>query len=171
MKHIRDKLGLSQAELAGLLEMPKGTLSVYELGKRNLNSRQLNTISEIELLLQEEHTIEPTAVISIKAAQSRAAMLNKMGERLEKVNFECIKLKRKLLELQSNYLKNQHLWTLITSLKAKTTKETQLMAYLSVLELQCLEKSERFGLDKQTELNYQISLLTKEQELLREIVG
>jgi len=45
------------------------------------------------------------------------------------------------------------------------------MAYLSVLELQCLEKSERFGLDKQTELNYQISLLTKEQELLQEIVA
>jgi len=171
MKHIRDKLGLSQTELAGLLEMPKGTFSLYELGLRNLNSRQLATIAEIELLLQEEQTIDPASAISISADQLQAAMLKKMGQRLEKVSFECIKLNRKLLELQNNYIKNRRLWGLITNLKAKTPAGTRLMAYLGLLELQCLEKSERFGLDKQTGLTFKINLLAQEQKLLQEIIS
>ncbi|QIL37824.1 hypothetical protein G7074_00080 [Pedobacter sp. HDW13] len=54
------------------------------------------------------------------------------------------------------------MWTLITNLKAKTPAGTRLKAYLAVLELQCLEKSERFGLDKQTELTFKITLLAQE---------
>ncbi|RQO78985.1 hypothetical protein DBR40_04470 [Pedobacter sp. KBW01] len=87
MKHIRDKLGLLQAALAGLLEMPNGTFSLYELGLLNLNSQQLATISDIEMLLQEEQTIEPTAAISIRADQLQTAVLKKMGQRLEEVGF------------------------------------------------------------------------------------
>ncbi len=105
--------------------MPKGTFSLYELGMRNLNSRQLATIADIESLLQEEQIIEPTAAISISADQLQAAMLKKMGQRLEKVSFECIKLNRKLRELQNNHIKNQRLWTLITNLKAKTPAGTR----------------------------------------------
>jgi len=170
MKHIRDKLGLSQTELAGLLEMPKGTFSLYELGLRNLNSWQLATIAEIESLLQEEQTIDPASAINISADQLQAAMLKRMGQRSEKVSFE-LKLNRKLLELQSNYIKNQRLWGLITNLKTKTPAGARLMAYLAVLELQCLDKSECFGLDKQTELTFKINLLAKEKELLQEIVS
>ncbi len=45
------------------------------------------------------------------------------------------------------------------------------MAYLGLLELECLEKSERFGLDKQTELTFKIALLAQEQKLLQEIIS
>jgi len=151
--------------------MPKGTFSLYELGMRNLNSRQLATIADIESLLQEEQIIEPTAAISISADQLQAAMLKKMGQRLEKVSFECIKLNRKLRELQNNHIKNQRLWALITNLKAKAPAGTRLMAYLGLLELECLEKSERFGLDKQTELTFKIALLAQEEKLLQEIIS
>ncbi|MFD2287738.1 hypothetical protein GJU39_23030 [Pedobacter petrophilus] len=142
----------------------------YELGIRNLNSSQLATLSQIELLLTDEPVIAATAAINLKAGQTNTAMLKKMEKRLEKANFDCIKLKRKLDILQSNYAQNQRLWHLISILKAKSQSGTQLMAYLDVLEIKCLEKSEACSLDQQTTVTLNISLLEFEQEALRKII-
>lgn len=170
MKQLREKLGLSQNEMGSLLGMPRSSAGMYEIGSRNLSHRQLAVLSKIEMLMQEEPEIKPFEKIKIKAQQSTAAMIKKMEQRMEKAAFDVLKLQRKLTALIDDYTKTELLWVTISRLKAETPERTQLMVYLNLLEIRCLEKTDRCGPHQQAEITFRIKMLQHEQELAQTIV-
>lgn len=170
MKHIREKLGLSQIDMGGLLGMPRSSTSMYEIGSRNLSYRQLALLSKIEMLLQGELEIKPFEKIKIKAQQNTAAMIKKMEQRVDKAAFDCLKLQRKLSKLIDDYTKTELLWTIISRLKEDTPEGTQLMVYLNLLEIRCLEKIDNCGPQQQAEITFRIKMLQHEQELAQTIM-
>ncbi|WP_316823844.1 helix-turn-helix transcriptional regulator [Pedobacter miscanthi] len=170
MKQIREKLGLSQNEMGALLGMPRSSAGMYEIGSRALSNSQLALLSKIELLLQAKLEIKPFEKIKIKAHQDTAAMIRKMEQRIEKAAFNCLKLKRKLTTLKDNDAKTQLLWAVITQLKLETPESTQLMAYLNLLEISCLEKIDNCGPHQQAEIMFRIKMLELEQEAAQLII-
>jgi transcriptional regulator with XRE-family HTH domain len=170
MKNIREKLGVSQNEMGGLLDMPRSSAGMYEIGSRNLSHDQLNLLSKIEMLMQGECDIKPFEKIKIKAQQHTAAMIKKMERRIDQAAFDCLKLQRKLTALTEQYTKAELLWAINSRLKEETPEHTQLMAYLNLIEIRCLEKIERCGPHQQAEITFRIKMLQHEQELAQTIV-
>ena len=170
MKHIREKLGLSQIDMGGLLGMPRSSASMYEIGLRNLSSRQLALLSKIELLMQGELEIRPFEKINIKAQQNIASTIKKMEQRIDKAAFDCLKLQRKLTALINNYAKTELLWAIISRLKEETPENTPLMVYLDLLEIRCLEKIDNCGLHQQAEITFRIKMLQYEHDLAQTMI-
>ena len=170
MKHIREKLGLSQTDMGGLLGMPRSSASMYEIGSRNLSSRQLALLSKIELLMQGELEIKPCEKISIKAQQNTASTIKKMEQRIDKAAFDCLKLQRKLTALINSYAKTESLWAIISRLKEETPENKSLMVYLNLLEIRCLEKIDNCGPHQQAEITFRINMLQYEQELAQRMI-
>ncbi|MFD2288123.1 helix-turn-helix domain-containing protein [Pedobacter petrophilus] len=170
MKHIREKLGLSQIDMGSLLGMPRSSASMYEIGLRNLNHRQLALLSKIEMLMQGELEIKPFEEIKTKAQQNTAVMIKNMEQRIDKAVFDCLKLQRKLTALIADYTKTELLWGIISRLKEETPERTPLMVYLDLLEIRCLEKIDKCGPHQQAEIIFRIKTLEHEQALAQTMI-
>ncbi|QIL41251.1 helix-turn-helix domain-containing protein [Pedobacter sp. HDW13] len=170
MKNIREKLGLSQDEMSNLLGMNRSTAGMYEIGSRSLSTWQLKILSKIEMLLQAELEIAPSEKIKIKEQESTVLMIKNMEQRIEKAAFVCLRLKRRLKALTQAYTKTQTLWTIIKQLRLEAHESTQLMAYLDLLEISCLEKIESCGPHLQAQLSFRIKKLEHEQKVAQMII-
>ena len=174
MKKLRDQLGLRQTEMAKLIGSNKTTGSLYEKGLRELNSKELNMLSTIELLMENSAEIKATEKISLKDRKALVAMLKNLAYNQKRAEQKHEILSEKLSRMEDTYTRNSKLWRLLKKLKINL-KGTDANPYVGVLEIKCLEKLESCGIHQQILLRHQLSILESEitsaQQLIKEYEG
>ncbi len=71
MKNVRQELRFTQEELAVILGVSRGLISLYDKGKRNLPAKALEKLSRIQLLITKAETQKPQPCRKMLALQQK----------------------------------------------------------------------------------------------------
>lgn len=172
MKKLRDELGLTQQEIGNLIGMNRTGVNMYEKRKRSLSSKQLTVLSDIELLLLHGSESSANAYEKIVLNEQEAAVIiiKELTDTIKQSSYKLLLLKNKLKVLEEDYFKAQNLWKLIPGLKIKYQEDKLRTSYLNLLEVECQEKLNKFGVYQQATLRYKILSLEKEIESAQIII-
>lgn len=122
MKNISALLGLTQEELASILGVSRGLLSMYEIGKRNLPLEAKNKLSVLLQKQKELQANEKQIFETINNLEKIAVLNDLLFLNLKKQQ----QLQKKVEGLKQNIAKNLARATMITHLSiTKTNKVTQ----------------------------------------------
>jgi len=103
MKKIGEHLGLSQTDMAKLIGSNKTTGSLYENGSRQLNARELNSLTGIEILMAQGADIQRHHKINLNEQRAMVAMLRKLAADHKMATFKCDVLRMKLAKMEKTY--------------------------------------------------------------------
>ncbi|GGE69176.1 hypothetical protein EV200_1013 [Pedobacter psychrotolerans] len=169
MKKLRDQIGLSQTDMSKLMGSNKTTGSLHEKGLRELNAKELSTLSTIELLMNNANEIQATERISLNDQKALVAMLKKLSYNQKRATQKHEIIREKLSRMEETYASNRKLWCLLNELKTNL-KGKAANPYVGVLEVKCLEKLKSCGLHQQILLRHQLSMLESEIASAQQIV-
>ncbi|KQM74760.1 hypothetical protein ASE74_01885 [Pedobacter sp. Leaf216] len=132
MKNIREKLGLTQDQMSGLLGINRSSAAMYENGSRSIATKNLLLLSEIEIFLNNNVPEIIHSEINTKTDHAKSAIITKLNKQIDRAAYASLKLKRKLQLLQDTNLKTKNLWSVLVHLKLKMPENLPLLAYLEI---------------------------------------
>lgn len=103
---IRKKLGLTQHELAGLLQVPRSTINMYELGKRSLPVAALLKLGQLEIVYNQAQLNRLPALrqISTTAAEENTRRLSAILQgKIQACRNKSAQLQQQLQVMQQDY--------------------------------------------------------------------
>ncbi|WP_421940698.1 helix-turn-helix domain-containing protein [Pedobacter sp.] len=164
MKELRKELGLTQEEFGNLIGASRVSITQYEKGLRYPNTKQLAALSTIALLRHTglEKDIKSFEQIYTKEQRAALEVVKVLTDKVKQSSYKLDLLRNKLAKLQTDYLQTQNLWNLIPGLKIKFSDDQPTMVYIEVLEIECAQKLNKFGVKKQALLRFEILMLEKE---------
>ena len=135
---LRDKLGLSQENLAQYLKIPLSQLAMYEIGRRDLSADAHAKLTEMLLFLEQKNG---NAEKEIQNSQELKA-LDKI--QIKELEFQEINEQRLLDKIQKKYNQNIQLYLLANHLQTSNQCQSQLFLQLATTGI------EKYGIANQT---------------------
>lgn len=168
---LREKMGLSQKEMADLLGIAKGVFSLHELGQRSLPTPALLKMGKLEILLQEEKAGKAVAAPMAVPKEARAKAVKLYQAIARKAELGEIKTTIKLKQLQDSQQKYTRLLAAVQHLKASAPAKSAERPLLELMEIESKEKLERYSVVEQARLQYNISLLKHQRKAAEEALA
>lgn len=167
---LRKKLGLPQEQMAQFLSISRSHLSLYELGLRDLSSKALTKLAELEILLLQSPLEQPEALPHLPGQQQKAArLLDKHAvDHYHKLHLA----QPKLAAIKEKDAQQTLLLATINKLRATTKNGTGSKthrAWLNMLETEVLGQIEQNSIHVQAVLQLQIEGLQHQHERARQL--
>ena len=165
-KNIRTHLGITQQQLAMLLGVSRSTLSLYELGKRNL---PIEAKIKLTQLLEQSQSRDLINKVSFDhLSKDKKLMIEKF---IQNNQIGLYQLQKKLVLLQKKKIKNEAHLNLINHLKEVQNSDIKNEKYLFMpFQNEINAKASTKILLSIFKLEIKIKLLLKEQEVLKAIL-
>jgi len=171
MKDIRRTLGVTQEEMAALLQISKSAWSMYENGYRELPTHALLKLSQMVIALEAPQYAEPPSLAASPQNQVFPKTIKKLKQDKRQAETALQKTTQTLQKLQALFASQQKMLAIMTSLKPDMSAKTFTPASLSLQQMVCMEKMDYASRDKQLLLEYKIKLLEAQQHITAEMLA
>lgn len=130
---IREKLGLSQRDLAQYLLIPSSQIAMYEAGKRDLPTATLLQIAEMSLFLDQEKpsVVEQDTIIEEQESELYEMLLHQAKE----LQYKQLKEQRLLDAIVKKYNQNSNLYYFAKYANKNKTKKDEVLAEDALKEI------------------------------------
>lgn len=154
-KVIRTQFGMSQSEMALYLQINRSQLAMFENNKRDLPTKALVKLAEMELFLSHYKAQTTTTLpFETEPLQKVIAIFEKHQKKME---FQRLILQRKLDNLQANYQYNKQLLAFITEKEVKNAAANPLeKSWMALLKSTALRHIESNGLHQQAKIKLEL---------------
>lgn len=166
-RFISDVLGISQKDVAMILQVNRSQLSLHELGKRDLPVSAKVLLTD---LLDEAQQLKSAKVTKLPQLVQQEQRKEALMVRLLKENtLQQLSLSRKLENMERIHATQLKALLWISNLTTKTENKDPLRAnVLKSITNKALRKLDRCGLPEITHLKIRIAVLQEEARLLNE---
>ncbi|MCD2425510.1 helix-turn-helix domain-containing protein [Niabella pedocola] len=158
MKNLRKQWHLTQEELAALIGVTRGLLSMYESGRRQLPTPASIRLAELHLLLQQPSTskIQPAVLLQRQQAQqTKTARL--LNDRAGKAAMEAARAARLLDKMQQRYKQLYQKMLLIQATLPTAPTDSLQKAALLHMEVTVIDAMERCSPARQAWVAYKLA--------------
>jgi len=167
MKQIRTTLGLSQSEMAMLLQIPRITWAMYETGRRSLPVAVMEKLNAIVLLLpQQPANIAPVS----RHRKAPAKMMERLKSDRKETGFTLLKTQHALDKMQTTFTARHTMLQLITAMQTNTYSKKLMDGTLELPKIISLEKIAQNDEHQQLLLQYKIRSLQAQQRMIDEMM-
>lgn len=154
---LREKLGLSQEDMAQYLLVSRSLLAKYETGQRYLPTAAMVKLAELELFLQRPavKTAEERPHVKLHRAKAKKILERHSKEQ----HYQLAVAQRKLENVQKVYAQKMLLLDAVDHLKAtrKNSENDDIeILCLDLMQLNALHSIDQYGLHKQAMLQLQV---------------
>lgn len=157
MKNFRKQWGLTQEELAALIGVTRGLLSMYESGRRQLPTAASTRLGKLHLLLQQPpagKVLSASLQQRQQAQQTKTAML--LSKRAAKAAMEAARATRMLDKMQRRYGQLQQKVLLIQAMLPTAPPDSLQNATLLYMEAKLMDALERCAPARQALVVYKL---------------
>ncbi len=167
--YLRKELNLTQYEMSELLNITRSQLSLFELGLRELPTTALVRSSQIGIFMATAKAPEAKDFPQIADwEEEKEKFLTKALDDCKHYQSGII---RKLPKMEEEYRATLNLLQLIDYFKEQEDKEDALHpGALVTLEDKAMKSLERCGPKEMVRQNYQLMMLQKQEEVLKELI-
>ncbi|MGJ7033782.1 helix-turn-helix domain-containing protein [Niabella hirudinis] len=161
MKNFRKQWGLTQEELAALIGVTRGLLSMYESGRRQLPGPASTRLAELHLLLQQPpaNKTQATALQQHQLAQ-QAKTAKLLNHRAGKAAMEAARAARMLDKMQQRYGYLSQKMQLIQAMLPGAAPDSMQKATLIYMESKLMSAMERCSPARQALVACQLAACT-----------
>jgi len=166
---IREKLGLSQRDLAQYLLIPSSQIAMYEAGKRDLPTASMLKLASISLFLEQNQSA--TEELKLLNQKQKAEALEQLTVQARELEYKQLKAQRALDTIEKKYHQNINLYYFakFSNQNHSTQEEALLIEALNgikknSLEAQLKQKIKLQGILRQAE--YVAALITNYEKNL-----
>lgn len=161
MKTLRSQWGLTQEELAALIGVTRGLLSMYESGRRQLPTPASIRLAELHLLLQQPATIKAVpAALQKREAALLAKTEKQLNARAQRAAMEAARAARLLDKMQERYRLLQQKMLLIQAALPTAPPDTLQKTALLYMEAKLMDEMERCAPARQALVAYKRAACT-----------
>lgn len=163
---IREKLGLTQHQLANYLGVSRSLLVMHEKNKRELPTAAFLKLCGIELFLT-AHDKKTNAVLPHEKRQLERAqqILVKFDKEYE---YKKLATQRQLEKIQKAYQQKIDLWHFVSHLDTHKSLSTNENHWLQLMKLEALKGIEKNGLHEQLKLELDLKAIEVKREFISE---
>ncbi len=161
----RERLGLSQSQLAKQLKIPKATLAMAEIGQRSLPVAALLKVAELELKIIAASQVPFTNSRGLNVEEEpQKAISDFMSAREDECQYEIWGCTRRLVRMEEEYEKLITQLQLIKNMiEPEADKpENDLMIELKYQEMRIVKRISNCGISQQNVLRTRIAVLSAE---------
>ncbi|WP_018627332.1 helix-turn-helix domain-containing protein [Niabella aurantiaca] len=169
MKNFRKQWGLTQEELAALIGVTRGTLAMYEIGRRQLPTPANTQLIVLHRLLQQppEGKVQFTALRQQQEAQ-QTKTTKLLSNRAEKAAWEAARATRILHKMQQRYRQLQQKMLLIQAMMPTAPPDSLQNATLVHMEVKLADEMEGCAPARQALVVYKLlACMALEQAAIR----
>ncbi|MEK8179942.1 helix-turn-helix transcriptional regulator [Flavobacterium buctense] len=168
-EYLRKELNLTQYEMSELLNITRSQLSLFELGLRELPTSALVRSSQIGIFMATAKAPEAKDYPQIADWEEEKEKF--LAKALDDCKYYQLGIIRKLPNMEEEYRVTLNLLQLIDYFKEQEVKEDALhLGALVTLEDKAMKSLERCGPKEMVRKNYQLVMLQKQEEVLKELI-
>lgn len=169
MKNFRKQWGLTQEELAALIGVTRGLLSMYESGRRQLPTPASTRLVELHLLLQQPSKGKVSSLVLQQRQLAQQTKTTKLlNDRAGKAAMEAARAARLLDKMQQRYGQLYQKMRLIQAMLPTAAPDSLQKAALLYMETKLMDAMERCSPARQAWVAYKLAACAaQEQAALR----
>jgi len=162
-------LGISQSDMAVLLQVSRSQYAMYELKERDL---PLSAKIMLTALLGQVQQSKSAPKVMPVVAQQEQLKQNLLERQLKENTYQQIKATQKLAKMEQVYNAQLQVLALVDFLKTQATFENLVAnGFLKKLENKSVKKLAYCGLPQITQLQIKLATLQEEARILHEAMG
>ena len=161
---IRKQLGLTQHELAGLLQVSRSSINLYELGKRSLPVAAMIRLSQLEISFNHAQQQGKTAFREIKTAASEEntrRLTALLQGKIKACRDKATVLQQQLDVMQQDHNKNAYLLIAMETWHQhihNTEPTAKLQLQIEIMQYELQQKMIWVGREEQCVLQHEINI-------------
>lgn len=163
-QEIRKKLGLTQHELAGLLEVSRSSINLYELGRRSLPAAALLKLGQLEIMYNLPPQEGAPAVLQNRSAageEHSKKQIALLQGKIKACRVNAAGLQQQLQDMQLSFNRLICLLRTIDTWQQNSTDPGSIIKsklHLEIMQYKLLKKMRLAGMEEQFILQHEIDL-------------
>ena len=167
MKNIRQNMGFTQEELAIILGVSRGLISLYDKGLRSLPAKALEKLSRIQLLLNEaeKEKTEPCRKLLALQQKHRKRAQDMLHTHAKKAAAQAARLSMEIAAARERFRQMEHKLNLIQLLIQQAEAGSREWKVLSNLQEQLLHAIDVCNPSSEYACTYRLAMLITRQQV------